>query len=67
MSQRVVVALSCVAFWVLASTQLELNRTVKHVLFAATCALAGVEKLASMMNTIAVERDWVSWRTFNLT
>ncbi|PNY26977.1 Solute carrier family 40 member 1, partial [Tolypocladium capitatum] len=28
-------------------------------LFAALCVLAGVEKLASMANTVAVERDWV--------
>ena len=57
--QRIAVALSCVVLWLLAAPRAELALTLEYALFTFACALAGVEKLASMMNTIAVEKDWV--------
>ena len=61
MLQRVVVALSCIIFWILATSRIRIAHAVEYILFTLVCGLAGVEKLASVMNTISVERDWVWW------
>lgn len=55
--QRVSVALSCLAL--LGMMKLKEQGMAKFVLFGISVALAGVEKLAYMANTVAVERDWV--------
>lgn len=59
-SQRVAVALSCALL--LAMTQLESLRrsdVSSYSALAVLAVLACVEKLAAVMNTISVERDWV--------
>ncbi|EON69804.1 hypothetical protein W97_09067 [Coniosporium apollinis CBS 100218] len=55
--QRIPVAASCGVFVLLA--KLRSSGFLTEMLFAVTVALACVEKLASMGNTIAVERDWL--------
>ncbi len=40
-----------------------LSPLTKYLYFPATAALACVEKLAAVANTVAVERDWVGLRT----
>ncbi|XWW94107.1 hypothetical protein V2A60_002049 [Cordyceps javanica] len=66
--QRLPVAASCGLLWLLerraraaAGRMSELTPTPTHAagLLVLLCALAGVEKVAAMANTIAVERDWV--------
>ncbi|OAA75154.1 Ferroporti-1 [Akanthomyces lecanii RCEF 1005] len=58
--QRLPVAASCGILWLLAERRAaEASPHVVGVLLALLCALAGVEKVAAMANTIAVERDWV--------
>ncbi|PLB49866.1 hypothetical protein P170DRAFT_454594 [Aspergillus steynii IBT 23096] len=56
--QRVVVAASCAVFWVLARGDLDL-RAFTPWLLVLLALLACVEKLCSVMNMIAVEKDWV--------
>lgn len=56
--QRLAVAASCVVFWLLAT-----ERTVPDLklwLLGLLSLFACVEKLCDIMNTISVERDWVS-------
>lgn len=55
--QRIPVAGSCGVFVLLA--KLSPSGFITEMLFAVTVALACVEKLAAVGNTIAVERDWV--------
>lgn len=55
--QRVSVALSCLAL--VGMLKLQEKGVVKMALFGISVLLAGVEKLAYMANTVAVERDWV--------
>ena len=57
--QRVAVAISCGVFYLL-TRPLPLNRTAKRFMFVLLNILACVEKLCSIMNAVAVERDWVS-------
>lgn len=57
--QRVAVACSCVLFLSLLFYKNGLPRMVPEILFWSLAFLACVEKLCSIMNTIAVERDWV--------
>jgi hypothetical protein len=37
-----------------------MSQTLRFLLLALLVVLAGIEKLASIMNLISVERDWVS-------
>lgn len=57
--QRVAVAASCVAFLSLLIYKETLPDMISDVLFLALMLLACAEKLCIIMNTIAVERDWV--------
>src|SRR3569833_184411 len=57
--QRLAVAASCGAFWVMERRRDALSRQAMDGLFALTVLLACVEKLCSVMNLVAVERDWV--------
>ena len=51
-------AASCVVFWIL-TTQHLLGGITKTLAIGVLTTLACVEKLCSVMNLIAVERDWV--------
>lgn len=53
---RAAAAGSCALFWALG---LGAQGAARDGLFAALCVLACVEKLASVANMVAVERDWV--------
>lgn len=56
--QRSVVAASCAVFWVLARGLLN-GEGWKFGLLGLLTVLACVEKVASIMNLVSVERDWV--------
>lgn len=56
--QRGVVAASLVVFWVLAREMVD-GKQWKVALLGLLTVLACIEKLASIMNLISVERDWV--------
>ncbi|KAF6788467.1 iron-regulated transporter [Colletotrichum musicola] len=56
--QRVVVAASCVVFYLL-KIRLVSGAGIEAGMLALTAALACVEKLASIMNMVSVEKDWV--------
>ena len=56
--QRVVVLLSCLCLWALA-TRIDRTKWFDIVLLVVLCFLAPFEKICSVMNLIAVERDWV--------
>ena len=56
--QRIPVAMSCLVFLILA--RLRTAFEIRLVLFSVLVVLACPEKLASIANTVAVERDWVS-------
>ena len=56
--QRGAVILSCLGFWAF-STDIRDVLGFKILLIAILVLLACVEKLCSIMNTIAVERDWI--------
>jgi iron-regulated transporter 1 len=58
--QRLAVALSCAGFWYLA-TGLSSMWWLQYGLFVLLSLLACMEKLCSIMNLVAVERDWVRW------
>ena len=58
MLQRIAVTLSCIAFGYLIMERQPVL-FIKNGLFALVCTLACIEKLSAVMNTIAVERDWV--------
>lgn len=58
--QRVAVALSCALLYVLATIEDSKSNSLKaYGALAVLSILACVEKLAAVMNTISVERDWV--------
>ena len=57
--QRVAAVVSCLGFWVLA-VDIALATPFATAVQAALVLLACVEKLCSIMNMIAIERDWVS-------
>lgn len=58
--QRVSVAASCLLLWAMISFGDDSTRTWMHgAMLAILSVLACVEKLSAVMNTIAVERDWV--------
>lgn len=63
--QRVPVAASCALLLVLELKRGGLGYKTENGIFAAVVLLAVVEKLCSTMNTISVERDWVSWKRFH--
>lgn len=56
--QRGAVILSCLGFWAL-STDIRDHPGFKFPLIAMLALLACLEKLCSIMNIIAVERDWI--------
>jgi solute carrier family 40 (iron-regulated transporter), member 1 len=56
--QRLVVAGSCVVFYILA-IGLPLAHGAKTGLLVLLAFLACVEKLCAIMNMVSVERDWV--------
>jgi len=57
--QRLVVAVSCVMFYLLINP-MALDHGVRLGMFVLLTALACVEKLCSIMNLVSVEKDWVS-------
>lgn len=58
--QRVPVAVSCALLIVLEMRKDESGGRENNAIFAVIVLLAVVEKLCSILNTISVERDWVS-------
>ena len=56
--QRVPVAASCGCFLLLTGRP-ETPTIVSHGLFVGVVLLACLEKLAAVVNAVAVERDWV--------
>ena len=56
--QRIPVATSCLIFVALRTARG--SAAINLVLFSTLVVLACPEKLASIANTVAVERDWVS-------
>ena len=56
--QRIAVSTSCAIFYILA-VPWPLGRGGKTGLLVALSLLACIEKLCSVMNTVAVEKDWV--------
>ncbi|KXX75491.1 hypothetical protein MMYC01_208117 [Madurella mycetomatis] len=56
--QRLVVAASCMVFYILAA-KLPLGRGGENSMLVLLSFLACVEKLCSIMNLISVEKDWV--------
>ena len=56
--QRISVALSCLILAMLLAGNPQ-NGLIVYGLFATIVALAGIEKLAFVANTVAVERDWI--------
>jgi iron-regulated transporter 1 len=56
--QRLVVAASCVIFYLLA-IGLPMTRVVNVCLLATLTLLACIEKLCSVLNMVSVEKDWV--------
>ncbi|KAI6819466.1 putative Ferriportin iron efflux transporter [Hortaea werneckii] len=59
-SQRLAVGLSCVLLFLLQSDRIPNDESSSQSwLLLPLCLLAAMEKLGSVMNTIAVERDWV--------
>ena len=56
-AQRGVVAASCALFWVLVRFD-ELQSSFQYILLTLLSLLACVEKLASVLNLVSVERDW---------
>lgn len=56
--QRLVVAASCIIFYLL-YRHLFQNAIVQNGMVALLAALASFEKLASILNLVAVEKDWV--------
>ncbi|SMY20265.1 unnamed protein product [Zymoseptoria tritici ST99CH_1A5] len=57
--QRVAVALSCVALFLLARFESMRSGVDSTLFLAGLSLLACVEKLSAVLNTISVERDWV--------
>jgi iron-regulated transporter 1 len=53
------VAASCATFWLLACGWLT-SRYATWGLLAVLAFLACIEKLASIMNVVSIEKDWVS-------
>lgn len=66
--QRLVVAASCVIFYLLA-IGIFMKRAVSIALLATLAVLACIEKLCSVLNMVSVETDWASsyYRTLILT
>ncbi|KAM0272894.1 hypothetical protein ACHAQH_008522 [Verticillium albo-atrum] len=56
--QRIAVAISCAAFYVLV-LRLPLGRAVEAAMLVILSFFACVEKICSTMNMVAVEKDWV--------
>ena len=56
--QRMAVILSCLGFWALSTSVLGFP-SLRPLLIALLAVLACGEKLCSIMNLIAIERDWV--------
>jgi iron-regulated transporter 1 len=56
--QRLVVAASCVIFYLLA-IGLPMERVINTCLLAILTLLACFEKLCSVLNLVSVEKDWV--------
>ncbi|CAK9783110.1 hypothetical protein CC85DRAFT_284138 [Cutaneotrichosporon oleaginosum] len=57
--QRVSVAVSCVAFYILIHGDMKESKLLSVVLLVLVGALACVEKVCAIINTVAVEKDWV--------
>lgn len=58
-AHRLAVAASCLLFAVLMLFGTTAATWFRHALFAALVVLGSLEKLASVANTVAIERDWV--------
>ena len=58
MTQRIAVAISCIIFYYSIKSG-PASPAIRYCLLAVLSALACVEKLGSIMNLVAVERDWV--------
>lgn len=61
--QRVAAVVSCLGFWVLA-VDVAVAAPFATAVQATLVLLACVEKLCSIMNMVAIERDWVSHAPF---
>jgi len=59
LGQRLAVASSCAAFLALLLLKDRLTTAINYALFVGLIVLACIEKMCIIMNTIAVERDWV--------
>ena len=55
---RAAVIISCIGFWVLI-TYTSISFPVKCGIFGALTLLSCVEKPCSVLNLVAIERDWV--------
>lgn len=64
--QRIPIAVSCVCFILLLSPENHGSSALGPFLFIVVVALACVEKLASVANTVSVERDWVGVLQFQI-
>lgn len=56
---RIAVVLSAIGFWGLYKHQ-KLARSTSRGIFAVLIVISCLEKLASVLNLVSVERDWVS-------
>lgn len=59
MGQRAAVIISCALFAILVRFNSSMTPLLVSLTFTALVTLACLEKLASIMNTVAVERDWL--------
>lgn len=59
LGQRLAVAASCASFLILLLCERWISNIINYVLFLSLIMLACIEKLCIIMNTIAIERDWV--------
>lgn len=57
--QRTAVVLSCILLWMMPDRYLLTPLLLRFIWLGSLAALACVEKLCSIMNSIAIERDWV--------
>ena len=57
--QRVAVIATCCILWIMEKQAETMSSNLKNGLFVLTVMLACVEKLASTLNLVSIERDWV--------
>lgn len=57
--QRTAVIMSCISFWFLPKWYYSTSSIFRVLWLAILAGLACIEKLCSIMNLVAIERDWV--------